>query len=135
MVYLAVQQREGYLPVRQIAEALKISGPFLSKVFQQLVQAGLVESYRGPSGGVRCARPPEEVTLRQIVVAIDGAGLFTECVLGLPGCGTDRPCPVHDEWTVKRADLDRMFGGCTLASAAASVHRGDRRLADEKGVA
>jgi len=129
MVYLAVHQAQGYTPVREIAQALAISGPFLSKVFQQLVQAGLVESHRGPTGGVRLSHPPKDVTLKQIVVAIDGPELFTECVLGLAGCGQARPCPVHEAWTVKRSELDLMFKACSLEAAAASVRQEDRRLA------
>lgn len=129
MVYLAVHPAPGYTPVREIAQALAISGPFLSKVFQQLVQAGLVESHRGPSGGVRLAHPPKAVTLKQIVVAIDGPELFTECVLGLPGCGHARPCPVHEAWTVNRSELNLMFEASTLEAAAASVRQKDRRLA------
>lgn len=129
MVYLAAARRSGFTPVRQIAEALGISAPFLSKVFQQLVQAGLAESYRGPSGGVRVAQPPETIMLLRIVVAIDGEGLFRDCVLGLPGCGHARPCPVHDAWVARRADLQQMFAARTLAEAAASVHDDARRLA------
>lgn len=134
MVYLAAHRAEtpdeGHTPVRKIAEALRIPAPFLSKVFQQLTQAGIVAAVRGPSGGVRCARAPETITLKQIVGAIDGDGLFTSCVLGLPGCGTERPCPVHDRWVVQRRALAQMFDGRTLADAAASVHEGTRRLTD-----
>lgn len=128
MVYLAVYRAQGYTPVRQIGEALGIPAPFLSKIFQQLTRAGLVTAHRGPNGGVRCTGDPETVTLLQIVVAIDGSGLFTDCVLGLPGCGTERPCPVHDEWAVKRRALRAMFEGRTLADAATSVHDDARRI-------
>ncbi|WP_243664718.1 RrF2 family transcriptional regulator [Rhodothermus marinus] len=93
MLYLAALNHDGYVSIREIGERLNISVPFLTKIFQKLTQAGLMQSLRGPSGGVMFARSPEEITLFDVIVAIDGPDLFTECVLGLPGCGEAPPAP------------------------------------------
>ena len=86
-LYLASLDEEGYVPIGTISEELDISFPFLTKIFQKLNDAGLLTSQRGPKGGVALTQPADEVTLYEIVVAIDGEDLFQECVLGLPGCG------------------------------------------------
>ncbi len=127
--YLAAQKADGYLPIRAIGETLGISVPFLTKVLQQLTQAGLLASSRGPSGGVVLARAAEQVTLHDVVVAIDGPELFTECVLGLPGCGSQLPCPLHANWTVERERLRALFSTTTLADVATRLHGQELRLA------
>lgn len=127
-LYLATLNKEGYVSIREISEELDISFHFLTKIFQKLTQAGILSSFRGPNGGVALAKPPSEVTLFDIVVAIDGPDLFHECVLGLPGCGNRRPCPMHDSWATERSRLRAMFSQTRLADAATDVARLDLRL-------
>lgn len=114
-LYLASLNRDGYVSIGTISEDLHISFPFLTKIFQKLNDAGLLESQRGPKGGVALTKPAGEVTLHEIVVAIDDDDLFEECVLGLPGCGNAEPCPLHDQWTEKRDQIEKMFRNATLA--------------------
>jgi Rrf2 family protein len=114
-LYLASLDEKGYVPISTISEELDISFPFLTKIFQKLNDAGLLTSQRGPKGGVALTQPADEVTLYEIVVAIDGEDLFQECVLGLPDCGNAEPCPLHDEWTENRNQVEKMFQNATLA--------------------
>ncbi len=127
--YVAARQPEGYLPIRGIGDALGISVPFLTKVLQQLTQADLLSSSRGPSGGIAFARPLDQITLFDIVVAIDGPGLFRDCVLGLPGCGSQRPCPLHNGWVIERERLRALFRETTLADVAQRLRESNLRLA------
>jgi len=76
---------------------------------------------KGPKGGVALKRNPGEISLVDIVVAIDGMGLFTDCLLGLPGCGEQKPCPVHDEWAGIRANLFHTFRDKNLAETAQRI--------------
>lgn len=128
MVFLAAELPTDYRAVRTISENLEISFHFLTKIFQQLTRAGLLRSYRGPNGGVMLSRPGSEITLKEIVVAIDGPELFNECVLGLPGCGEDRPCPLHESWSTVRIELEKMLEGRTLDEIGAAVVRDGLRL-------
>jgi Rrf2 family protein len=107
--------RDGYVSIGTISEELDISFPFLTKIFQKLNKADLLESRRGPNGGVALTREADNVTLYEIVVAIDGPDLFKECVLGLPGCGEAEPCPLHEQWTDQRSRVETMFRGTSLA--------------------
>ena len=104
-----------YVSIRTVSDELDIGFSFLTKVFQRLNDAGLLTSKRGPGGGVALTRAPDEMSLYDIVVAIDGDDLFEECVLGLPGCGEAEPCPLHDRWTQTRERVERLFRSTTLA--------------------
>lgn len=114
-LYLASLDQKGYVSISTISEELDISFPFLTKIFQKLNDAGLLNSRRGPKGGVALTKDADEISLYEIVVAIDGDDLFTECVLGLPGCGEAVPCPLHDQWATERSRLETMFHRSTLA--------------------
>ncbi|MDQ7040366.1 MAG: Rrf2 family transcriptional regulator [Rhodothermus sp.] len=127
-LYLASLEHNGYVSIREIGERLNISVPFLTKIFQKLTQAGLMQSLRGPSGGVMFARSPEEITLFDVIVAIDGPDLFTECVLGLPGCGEAAPCPLHDHWKAVRTPIRDLFASTTLADMARRIQEARLRL-------
>ena len=104
-----------YVSIRKMSDELEIGFSFLTKVCQQLNDAGLLTSKRGPGGGVALTHPPADVSLYAIVVALDGEELFEECVLGLPGCGEAEPCPLHEQWTDERERLLTMFRSTTLA--------------------
>lgn len=127
-LYLASLEPEGYVSIREISEELDISFPFLTKIFQKLTKAGLMESLRGPKGGVALTKSSEQITLFEIVVAIDGQQLFTECVLGLPGCNSRKPCPIHERWAEERGRLENMFKRTTLADMAGKIQKLDVRL-------
>jgi Rrf2 family transcriptional regulator, iron-sulfur cluster assembly transcription factor len=127
-LHLAASPRDGFVSIREISEKLDISGAFLTKVLQQLTAAGIMSSSRGPAGGVTFARPLAQITLKDLVVAIDGSHVFTECILGLPGCGEQKPCPIHARWAVERERLEELFGGTTLADVAGTMQTFDVRL-------
>ena len=129
-LYLARADPGVLIPIRTISDALGIPYHFLAKIVQTLIGAGLLTSVRGPHGGVALARPARGVTLDEIVLALDGPGIFTECVLGLPGCGNRKPCPLHDQWAPARAKVHAMFAHASLADVAARIEAGDFRLAD-----
>lgn len=121
---------EPFVSIRTISDELDISFHFLTKTFQKLTEAGIMQSQRGPKGGVALARSPEKVTLLDLVLAIDGPALFEECVLGLPECGNRQPCPVHKRWTQERERLGDMFAQRTLAELAEEIQSSNLRLAD-----
>jgi len=104
-----------YVSIEMISDDLEIGVSYLTKVFQQLNEAGLLTSKRGRGGGVALTRAPDAISLYEIVVAIDGTALFEECVLGLPGCGEAEPCPLHEHWTAERARMKTTFQETTLA--------------------
>lgn len=117
-LYLAANQNGDYVSIRQMSEELDISFHFLTKTLQQLTGAGLMESQKGPKGGVRLTKKGSKISLYEIVEAIDGSDLFTECALGLPGCGQEKPCPIHDKWADTRDNIRLMLQNTNLVELA-----------------
>jgi Rrf2 family protein len=132
VMFIAAQApgRREYVPINIIAEKLNIPFHFLTKVLQQLSQAGVLVSFRGPTGGVALARPPGEISVADVVVAMEGPGLFTTCVLGLEGCGVRPPCPLHKQWSEEREKIKRDFQGTSIAMLARDINALNQRLGD-----
>ncbi len=128
-LYLAAENRGGFVPVREISDDLHIPYAFLAKVVQQLTAADVFDSMRGPTGGIALAQRANWITLKDIVLAIDGSSAFTSCILGLPGCGEEKPCPLHEQWASARESIHNMFSTATLADTADRVNTGELRLA------
>lgn len=127
-LYLACHQNGQYISIREMSDKLDISFHFLTKVLQQLSSRDLMESHKGPNGGIRLRRPGSEISLYEIVVAIEGKELFTECALGLPGCGTEKPCPLHDKWGKARDGLRLMLENTDLVELAKKGRAGNLRI-------
>ena len=128
MLHLAGVGGDVYLPVKRISKDLDISFHFLTKIFQQLTRAELVDSYRGPNGGVRLRCEVRSIAVKDILVALEGDDLFTKCVLGLPECGEGHPCPLHEHWARSRMQIETMFGGKSLIDLGAELRSGGFRL-------
>lgn len=105
-------------PVKELAEREGIPQHFLGKVFQTLVRAGILSSLRGPHGGFALARPAAQITLYEIVQAIDGTDPLERCVIGLAGCSDAHPCPHHARWKPVRDQIRQYLQGTTLADLA-----------------
>ncbi len=120
---------KGYVSIGKMSKELHISFHFLTKILQELTSAGLLVSMKGPKGGVALKRDAGEITILDVVLAIDGIKVFRECLLGLPGCGDEKPCPVHDEWAEIREELYQTFQSKTLGETAQKIDELNLRFA------
>jgi len=115
ILYLAEKQDRGNISAEQIATDLDISRDFISKTLQSLVKDGIIQSHRGKSGGFSLARDPDSMSLLDIILIIDGNSVFESCVLGLPTCSPDSPCPVHNKWGPIREASREMLANTMVA--------------------
>ncbi len=112
---LAVLPEDGsYYLARSMAKQLDLPGPYLAKILQNLVQAGILESVRGPKGGFRLARPAQAVTVGEVVAALEGPGSLQGCVMGFPNCGPENPCPMHSAWSQVKAQMGASMTQTTI---------------------
>lgn len=132
-LFLATRDNGEYVPIRKMSDKLEISFHFLTKILQQLTAEGIMESFKGPNGGIRLNRNGAEVPLMDIVLTIDGSQLLTECALGLPGCGTKNPCPLHDKWAETRDGIREMLEETTLTELAEKGMEENLRLTTDGG--
>jgi Rrf2 family protein len=115
LTHLARAPRAELRLARQLADELALPPAFLGKLLQPLVQAGLLESHRGRSGGFRLARAPEEVRLVEVLEVLDERGFTPRCVLGGGPCDDAEPCPVHELWAPGLARIRAALESWTLA--------------------
>lgn len=94
---------------------------FLAKIFQRLAKAGIVASAKGRGGGFLLARATHQVTLLQIVEAIDGPSPEARCAIGLATCDDAQPCAMHDLYKPIRQRLKDHLRTTTLADLASSL--------------
>jgi Rrf2 family protein len=109
---------------KKIAAKTGISRPYLSKILHRLGQAGLIRGKRGYRGGLILARPPDRISVLEISAALDGNDWKDRCLLGLPHCGDDNPCPLHDYWMRERPKLEKRLSSLTLDQVARYQDRG-----------
>ena len=123
LAHLAVVEGGQPAQAQQIARAEHLPLPVLGKILQDLVRKGILTSRRGPGGGFRLARRSNLITLRDVVAAMDGLDHFHTCAAGLPMCGDEAPCPLHDSWKVIRTQILKDLETTTVAQMAQAVQR------------
>jgi Rrf2 family protein len=126
----SLQHPDASLSLADLAEEIAISRPALEQVVHFLRLSGLLEAPRARSTEVRLARPASEISLLSVVRAIDAAGLWGRCILGLQECSDADPCPAHPAWKKARAMLEQHLESQSLADLTRAVGR--RRRAGDR---
>ena len=102
MIDIALRDRHGPVTLAAISQRQKISLSYLEQLFGKLRRHELVESTRGPGGGYTLARAPQDLSVADIILAVDEPLDATQCG-GKENCDDDQRCMTHDLW----ADLNR----------------------------
>jgi Rrf2 family protein len=105
VTYLAQLGPERRAATSQIALQQQIPPSFLAKIVSQLSVAGLLQTSRGARGGVSLARDPQEISLLEVVEAIDGPIMLNDCVIGNGACTFSGDCPIRPIWCVAQESL------------------------------
>ena len=92
-----------------IAKATNVAGSFLSKVLQQLAQAGIVSSQRGAGGGFQLAVPGDALSVLDVVEAMEGPIRLNTCLEAGPSCERKESCPAHEVWIEAQAALKQVL--------------------------
>ena len=114
MLYLARLETNERAATSKIAEDQEIPPSFLAKIISQLSIAGLIHTSRGAHGGVSLARKPSEVSLLEVVEAIDGPISLNECVHDPGICSFGDNCPIHEVWCEAKEELVRKLRASTF---------------------
>ncbi len=129
LTHLAAQPAGGYAMVKDIARAEEIPLHFLAKILQTLARQGLLRSIKGPRGGFALRRPAGELTLMEIVEALEGTAGYHQCAVGLAECNDQMPCSMHDSWKGLRQQILDYMAGHTIADLATALEIKRRHLA------
>lgn len=101
---------------RDLARAARLPQPTVSKLLKTLAHRNLLETHRGVKGGFRLIRRPEEMTVLEIIHALEGPVALTECNDHDTGeCGIEKLCPMRSNWRKINDAVLRALAGITLA--------------------
>jgi Rrf2 family protein len=103
---------------RQIAKEQHIPPSFLAKIIAQLSLAGLLQTTRGAHGGVTLAKPAKQITLLDVVEAIDGPIMLNECVHDERACNFEQDCPLQPVWCNAQNELIQRLRGTNFGQFA-----------------
>jgi Rrf2 family protein len=115
VIYLARLDVGEKASTKDIAGKQQIPPSFLAKIVSQLSIAGLIQTARGARGGVSLARLPEEISILDVVEAIDGPMLLNECTSNPDNCPLSTDCPLHRIFCEAKQDLHEKLSAATFA--------------------
>ncbi|HQN64287.1 MAG TPA: Rrf2 family transcriptional regulator [Methylophilus sp.] len=121
MLDLALLEAEKPVTLAGISERQDISLSYLEQLFSRLRKQGLVLSVRGPGGGYRIAKPHKEISVSDIITAVDEQIDATQCG-GNENCHEDGPCMTHDLWASLNQKILDYLSGVTLADMVRMQH-------------
>ena len=125
MLDLALNEAGRPITLSTISERQMISLSYLEQLFSHLRKNGLVKSVRGPGGGYRMALEPEDISVSDIIRAVDEQIDATQCG-GNENCQDDRRCMTHDLWAALNYKILEYLEGVSLAQLAASQTEGKK---------
>jgi len=109
LVALAELPAGEYRGGQAVAAATGAPANYLGKLLQQLSRRGILESRQGVGGGFRLARDAREISLHDVLEAIEDVGRWSTCMMGKAECSNEHPCAVHFQWAqVRDAYLDLL---------------------------
>ncbi|MFA5859702.1 MAG: Rrf2 family transcriptional regulator [Elusimicrobiota bacterium] len=114
MMELAVRYNNGPVQQKDISRHQEIPYKYLERIMNLLTLSGLVRSMRGHGGGFVLSKPPEGITLFQILEATEGSLVPMECLVNSSVCARYNKCVVHDVWSEWAKASERILNRVTL---------------------
>ena len=111
--------------LEQVADATGLSIPTVRKVMKLLVDAEVVGSERGVKGGYLLSRPAPQISIAQVIAAVEGGLALTECCRDDCLCDVSKACTVQNNWNVINRTVGEIFAKVTLADMARPLTRAD----------
>lgn len=128
MIQLASLPQGGSALRTEISDRQAVPSYFMAKVLRRLVDAGLLRSTRGVRGGFSLARPPTEITMLDVVEAIEGPILLTRCSGDQPDCPVVNGCPASLVWLRVQDQMKDTLDEVSL-ECLVGAHRRNGRVA------
>lgn len=113
--YLAAKPDQKLTMIPEIGNKTQVPEAYLAKIFQALVKHEILISRRGPSGGFSLKKKPSELTLLEIVKAVDDIERLNACVMGLEDCSIVNACPMHEVWADTKQKVIERLEACSLS--------------------
>jgi Rrf2 family transcriptional regulator, iron-sulfur cluster assembly transcription factor len=115
LIELGLAEKELCVPARELARRTAVSQHFLHKITTDLVKASIVRTYAGPAGGLALARLAGDITVLQLVEAVEGPICLNVCLIRPRECPRDLTCPAHRFWGHLQSQIIQIMQATTLA--------------------
>jgi Rrf2 family protein len=119
MHYIASQPEHGAVSAKRIAEQFNIPAELLAKILQRLAKRQLIESHSGPRGGYVLSRGPDEITVGQVVRALEGPIRIVGCLTGTDDCPQFPRCNLRRPVQKIQTSISQLLDTMTLAELTA----------------
>lgn len=117
-------QRDEVVSAHRLAEEEDVSRQFTAKILQKLAKAGLVESQMGPSGGYKLKMRPEEISMAQVIVAMQGPVCLNKCSPGIASCPRQPRCPISKVVHELENDIIRKLSNISIKDIIENKQKG-----------
>jgi Rrf2 family protein len=128
-LHLARRVSEGPITGREIAETEQLPGDYVEQILLRLRRAEIVRSTRGARGGYALARPPEEISIRDVIEASESTTFDLHCLshpVGEERCSSSHNCSIRPVWMLLQQKIDAVLEGVRLSDLLA--HEGQVRV-------
>lgn len=123
MTYLAQKAPHKLISAKDIASQVELAAPTVAKILKLLVTAKLLCSTQGSDGGYALARPVEDVTIADIIVAVDGDLAVTACCDKKHRCMHQTKCVTRSNWQIINHTILQILDGVTLCDMSKSLKK------------
>jgi Rrf2 family protein len=113
---------------QEIADRTNVPKPYLHKILHALGKSGVIQTKRGYRGGMALSRSAADISVFEVVQAVEGRKWKDRCLLGLAECSDERGCPMHDFWTEEKEKIEQKLQAVSLAQVAEFEERDEGRL-------
>lgn len=119
LVYIQAQNIMGLRPgIDEIARETDAPRFYMAKILQRLVRQGFLLSMKGKGGGFYFDKEKPELTMKEVIVAVEGDRSLTGCGFGFKNCDPRNPCPLHSQYAMIRSTVDHLVTNETIQSLA-----------------
>lgn len=119
--------------IEEIAKAQDVPVPYMAKLFQTLAKKGFVKSFKGQKGGFVLTRHPKEISLLEVIEALEGPIFLNVCLFHEGYCPRDKVCFVHDVWTEAQRRLVDYLRSCNFYDMAIMASKKAKAFNQKKG--
>lgn len=119
VLYLSMRPPDSLCIISEIAEKMDIPEGFLARIFQILAKSGIIRSHRGKRGGFSLSKSPEQISMKDVIEALEGPILLNKCLSDFGDCGREELCSLHEVWgqvqegviaTLEKTDFASLAG-------------------------
>jgi len=126
LVELALAYPQDIVSVAEIAERQNVSPKYLERIMAELKASGIVAAERGAHGGYALARPPESITLSEVLEVLDGSSAPVPCVDDPDLCPREQTCPVRQTWAEVKRSVENVLKATTVGDLAERARQGGK---------